>query len=457
MLYLKAAEVVETMPEYNGVKGMFIKTFGLSDKRNKNGWRVTWDSIKRKIATFVNNARPGIEYIKCEEDQCDLDHTEGATKEQAVAMQEPYRRTTIIDYTLDENTHTAYFIHQTDDAEFFAKVQAGKIKHVSPSIWPTPGAYDILGRTERGMLIDVYDWEGLHDAFVNNPAFGDEAKVVATCEGEGCHMRMMSAAQMKADDLDPLKQVSILVRHKDKLHFVSVSDEIAKKVQALYDGNGRPGEAEIISVLKLNNSFSACSCSANQMDQKEHDEKINAMKKAMEEKDEKIKELESKLSAQQSASKASLTAAIKSIPDDEREEFVESLKANASEDDVKIIDEALKEAKSFKAKKQKEDPKITALEASNKKLEAKLAEPLITEMLKAREENGMPKDELAEFEKALKAKSYSQIEEQYNSEKILLKSVNAKSEDEKVHFEWSNGDGTQLVAKSLEEIFGEEN
>jgi hypothetical protein len=454
MLYLKAAEIVETMPEYNGIKGMFIKTFALSDKRNKNGWRVTWDSIKRRIATFVINKRPGIEYVKCEEGECDLDHTDGATKEQAVKTQEQYRKTTIIDYTLDESNHKAYFIHQTTDREFFEKIQRGEIRFVSPSIWPTPGAYEILGRTERGMLkIDVYDWDGLHDAFVNNPAFGDEAKIVSTCEGDNCHVRMMTAAQMEADGLDPLKQVSILVRHKDKLHFVSVSKEVAEKIQALYDNGNSVDEAAILSVLKLNNSFSACSCSANQMDQKEHDEKINAMKKAMEEKDEKIKELESKLSSQATAQKASLVAALQSIPEDEREEFVESFKATAKDADVKIIDEALKEAKSFKARKDeqpKEDPRIKALEA-------KLAAPLITEMLKAREENGASKDELESFEKSLKAKTYAQIEEQYNNEKILLKSVSAKSDEEKVHFEWGNGDGTALQAKSLEEIFGEEN
>jgi hypothetical protein len=78
---------------------------------------------------------------------------------------------------------------------------------------------------------------------------------------------------------------------------------------------------------------------------------------------------------------------------------------------------------------------------------------MIEKMLAARKENGMPEDDIKTFEKALRAKSYSQIEEQFNSEQIYLKNFKAK-EEEKVHFEFpGTGSSTgALTGKTLEEI-----
>lgn len=88
MLYLKASSDIEVLSEYKGQKGVFVKTFAFNDQRNKNGWRVTWDSVKAHIATFEENQRPGIEFTKCDGTICDLDHTDGATFAQSVKVQE---------------------------------------------------------------------------------------------------------------------------------------------------------------------------------------------------------------------------------------------------------------------------------------------------------------------------------------------------------------------------------
>jgi hypothetical protein len=452
MLYLKASSDIEILDQYRGEKGVFIKTFAFNDQRNKNGWRVTWDSIKAYIATFEENQRPGIEFVKCDGTICDLDHTDGATFAQSLKVQEPFRVTTIVGHTLDETTHTAYFIHKLHDESFLPKIQNGEVKFVSPSIWPRPGGYAILGKMPNGLpMIDVYEWDGVHDAFLTkDPAFGDAATITAVCEGDGCMMRLMTASELKANDLDPLKQVSILVRHKNKLHFVTIPQEKAKQIQALYDENSSVDANKIISVLKSNNSFSACACSALQMDAKEYEEKIAKMQKAMEDKEKehekKVKELESKLSGQVTAQKAHIVSALKAMTENDRADYIKQLKASST--DAKLIEDVEAEVKAFKAKEEppKDDPRIKALEA-------KLAEPMIEKMLAARKENGMPEDDIKTFEKALRAKSYSQIEEQFNSEQIYLKNFKAK-EEEKVHFEFpGTGSSTgALTGKTLEEI-----
>ena len=236
MLYLKAREGIEKLEEWKGRKGKFVKVFLISDQRNKNGWRVTWESILKEVYDF--RQKPGIEYIKCVEDECDLDHTEASTYEDNIEIQEKYRVSTIVDFIIDENTHTAYAIHEIIDDEFAKKLERGEVRYVSPSIWPRQGQYKMLERDAEGrMIIDVYGWRAIHTAWINKPAFGDDAKVVAQCDGEGhaCKMQMLNAKESLAaeDELEPLKEVPLLLRHNDKHVFVSVSQCVMDKLQKL--------------------------------------------------------------------------------------------------------------------------------------------------------------------------------------------------------------------------------
>jgi len=213
-VYFKASSHIEILDEYEGQSGQFLKTFAINDKRNKNGWRAVWSGIRKNIETF--KGKPGIEFVKCDQDGCDLDHTEAQTEEMSLKIQEPFRVTTTIGFTFDESTHTAYFIDKIDDPAFYEKVKSGEIKYVSPSIWPKSGGYDIIGEMENGQpMIDVWEWSGLHHAFVTKPAFGDDAKITATCEGQDCPVKLLTAKE-KQKQLDVWDQsISAIVLYGD--------------------------------------------------------------------------------------------------------------------------------------------------------------------------------------------------------------------------------------------------
>ena len=104
-VYFKANSSIEVLDEYEGETGQFLKTFAINDTRNKNGWKAVWEGIRKHLHTF--KGKPGIEFIKCNQDGCDLDHTEAKTEELSLKVQEPFRVTTIIDFSFDESTHTA--------------------------------------------------------------------------------------------------------------------------------------------------------------------------------------------------------------------------------------------------------------------------------------------------------------------------------------------------------------
>ena len=132
-------------------------------------------------------------FWSCGKKGCLRDHTEEQTYEGNVRKQEKYRVSTIVDTVLDESTHTAYAIHHVEREDFAQQIRQGIVKYLSPSIWPdrekttvrladpdgTAGESDLA----REWHIDTTGWKGLHDAWVDIPAYGPKARVVATCEG----------------------------------------------------------------------------------------------------------------------------------------------------------------------------------------------------------------------------------------------------------------------------------
>ena len=266
MLYLKAStsEFIQ-MESWKEKAGSYAKIFLMNDQRNNNGWRVTWESIKKNAKDFIG--KPGIEYLKCVDGECDLDHTDAVSYEQNLKVQEKFRVSTIIDVVFDESTHSVYAIHEIHDDSFAHKLQTKEVRYVSPAIWPKQGQFEILGKRPNGtVIIDVYAWYALHSAYVNNPAFGDDAKVVAQChkEGESCNMRMLSAREtlQAEDDLLPLQEIPLLVRHQGKHVFVSVSKQVMYKLQPKLNSGTPLTESDVISAYSAcgDDSKKSCGC-----------------------------------------------------------------------------------------------------------------------------------------------------------------------------------------------------
>ncbi len=480
-VYLKAAEIVETLDEYAGKKGRFIKTFGLNDQRNKNGWRALYDGIVKNIHTAKD--RPGIEFMKCTADGCDLDHTEAQTKEASLEVQEPYRKTNIIDYPIDEASRTAFLIHEVLDDQLWDDVKTGKIKFVSPSIWPKSGGYEVIGTMENGLpMIDVWDWDFLHDAFVNKPAFGDDAKITAACEGQGCPVKLLSAKsfEYQADyeakngildqgDITHLQEIPLSIMHNKKRTFMTVTKTAYDAIQALLKAGEVVDESKVFDIIrqeKSHSSFSSCTCSGIHMPTEE--EELKSKLKATEEREE---ELKSKFKAQEEeekkdmgARKARLVAHLRAMEnEDEMKAHIASVKANTDDPkEAKAMEEAEKEVKTAKGNTT-DDPTKMANEHEEKlnariiELEQHEAEPLVAKMVKARQLKGADEKALTAFTKDMENKSLKDIKSLYANEAILIESLVASEPvEEPRHFAFLGSEtNSPLHGKSLDEIFEE--
>jgi len=215
----------DILDNFEGREGKFIKGFLLNTKRNKNGWKVCWDGILKYASDFINH--PGIYYEPIEDEP---DHTEGQTYKQNMANQEDYRVVNIVSVVLDEDTQTLNYVGEIIDAEFAALYEAGKINMTSPAIWPIE--MEQVGTMENGApMLDVEVWRALHIAYINDPAYGDDANTLATCDGDGqaCKIRLSAKTNgcglCAEDSLAPLIEVPII---RKKLKSTYSYEEIAK-------------------------------------------------------------------------------------------------------------------------------------------------------------------------------------------------------------------------------------
>ena len=175
------AKTCEMMDGYNGREGLFIKGFILSDKRNKNGWRATRESIRKNFTDFLG--RPGIEFVRCKGDACTRDHTNSTSYRKAMAAQEHYRVSNIIDVIWNEESGILSAVEHIIDEEFAEKIRQNKSIYRSPALWPRE--IEKLGTVDGRQEIDVLDWYALHSAHIDDPAFGEEARMYNRCEGHG--------------------------------------------------------------------------------------------------------------------------------------------------------------------------------------------------------------------------------------------------------------------------------
>ena len=160
----------EHLKKYHGKDGFFIKKFLISDKRNLNGWRVTWESMKKDIKTFIG--QPVVLTP-------DKDHP-------PTQIQDHYKVGEIIDVGLDELTHSAWQVSEITDKKAQDMILAEKVKFGSPTVHG-PKAH--LVTTHAGTSAEentLHRFIGKHDALVAEPAYTrlkDVIKVV--CQGDG--------------------------------------------------------------------------------------------------------------------------------------------------------------------------------------------------------------------------------------------------------------------------------
>jgi len=195
----------ELLDNYKGRSGKFIKGFLLNDKRNKNGWRVTWDSILTHAPDFINH--PGTYFVKDGEQ----DHPDGATYKDNMRNQEDYRVVNIVDVMIDEDTHTLNYVGEVLDDDFAERYDEGRINMTSPGIWPEK--YEVVGEMDNGRpMLDVFHWRALHIAYVNDPAYDTDAHTISTCDGDGhtCKIALSANTKVTASDLAPLQEIPLI-------------------------------------------------------------------------------------------------------------------------------------------------------------------------------------------------------------------------------------------------------
>lgn len=467
----------------------------MNNKRNKNEWRANWNGIVEHSKSAIG--MPGIAYEKCVEGKCGLDHVEADTFEETVEKQKPFKVTEIKDYTLNEDKSQVDFIHEVVDDDFWEKVKSGKIKYVSPMIWPATGGYDVVGVGRDNIpQVDAFHWKFVHHAFLEeNPAFGKDANISAMCEGEDCQVKLLSAKDVKAnqlfadtkegklfaeiseanaDNLSHLQEIPLLYKHKGKLHFVSASscvqDIIKKKKedgieiddQALAIAYSECGESQ-----NLKSSFKTCTCDARH----KMSQSLEAQLKGMEDEKEK---LESKLKGMEDdehkeatykASKAKYASIFKGMEEKDREDMIAKYKAAMSDDehdkaDMKAMEDNHEEMKSKKANDTNGTDKEKELEATLKAMQAKEIPGMISGLVALRKATGATKEELTNYNKSLQAKSYLNLQSDYTENQPAITRLAAKSQNTtgtSFNFEDTEYSGSSLVGKTLDETFGDVN
>ena len=206
--YFASFEEFEILEEFNGVPGTYIKSFLISDKVNLNLWQATHEANVSNLETFLG--RPGIHYINPQDGK--LDHTGATTKEKSLQIQELYRAASIIAVGSDIPTRRHWQMSKMIDDIVAEKIRKKEIKWISPSIWPKEGAVEKIEQTDGKVIDVVHDYEGLHYAFVDEPAFGDEAEIKGFCDGT------TKACQLELRKFDAaINNVESLTQHEIKI------------------------------------------------------------------------------------------------------------------------------------------------------------------------------------------------------------------------------------------------
>lgn len=266
------------------------------------------------------------------------------------------------------------------------------------------------------------------------------------------------------ENISHLKETPLLYRHKGELHLVAASqcvkDIIQKKKESGITINDKELATAFSECGESNNaksSFNTCTCDKRQK-QMANEEQLQKDLKAEQD---KTKELEAKLKAQDEqvnkeksyeVKKGKYAKLFADTDDEAREKMVAKLKGMEDDDEHKAAQEVHEEMKSKKAGT--EDSEKEDLKAQVTSMQAELSAPMISKLLKARS-NKITKEKLKEYEKSLKAKTYTEIKEKYEEQKPLFaESITESTDDNTTNFDFNGGENS-LAGKTFSEIEGE--
>ena len=363
-LYFAATEF-EVLDEFEGESGFFIKSFLINNKLNLNDWEVTEEANRLDGPEF--KGMPGIEFFN----KGKRDHTVGSTYAEALRLQSPHAKGIIRKVIGTETGEKLTQVSRIFDEKMIAKIRKarkeGKKMFVSPAIFPRSiDDVEIIERPEGGHIHRVHRYLPLHYAFVDEPAYGDDAAITDVCEGADCFIKLAKIATegIGQDEIDPLRTIPIIrVSKCSKTGKINVSvagdDELSKLVSECLSNKLGEGEeptdkdlaicfSEAREKLKVNNSKIQQSKNygkkmGNEETTKEEKEKLDARLTALEDDKEKREE-EAKKAKQKKANETE---------DNHEEDMLEA----AQDDDMTEEEkkEAKKSKKSKKAKKANEE------------------------------------------------------------------------------------------------------
>lgn len=205
---------------------MKLRTFLLDDTENDRGWRVPWEVIKATAQSWIQI--DGIAYEDCSGKLCEFEHTDGESLQDALKQSAAHAVTKIIDVELDESTHTAYAVHETDDAEFLSKLDSGEIFAVSPSVWlEDPQQFD-----------PVLQYTPIHLAFLSvDGSYGPKSEIIIGYE-------TLNNSTVSIQDMDKEESKENPKEGKQKIAMEDEIHQIHAMLTAMSESKAKPKEEE---------------------------------------------------------------------------------------------------------------------------------------------------------------------------------------------------------------------
>lgn len=462
----------DVLDEFEGEKGTFIRSFLISDKLNLNDWEVTAEANRLDGPEF--HGMPGIEFFN----KGRRDHTVGNTYPEALHLQQPHAKAIIRKVLGAETGEKLEQISRVFDVKMIKFLKelkkSDKDMFVSPAIFPRSiEDVEIIERPDGTHIHRIKRYLPLHYAFVDEPAYGGDAKITDMCEGKDCLIKLAKKHSTDTaaidgigqDGIDPIRTIPIIrVSKCTKTRKISVaisgdaklSDLVSECLSKKLSPGVEPTDQDIAicfsearELLKSNNSQIAESKTidkkmADTDFTKEKEDKLNA----------RIADLEDKEKTRDEEAKKAKKAA-----DEEKEKNKEeSANENEDNDDKKDVAKKSKKGKKGNDEETEKEKSQSAVIAS---LTKRANMPIIEQYISARRLIGDSEDQLEITKTAMLKASVEDNESKLNEIKPFLAQLQfeqLEQESATKTIAYPYGMGTEQASgstKSAEEMYDE--